>query len=231
MQHRFGPQTTEAYEALGLIDSHIGKLVETLEKTGLRENTSIIITADHGFVRVNKQIVGTAVVRKAGPLETDDGKQRVQIISEGGTAMLYLHAKQTKESDRRKMIELFKNHEGIDAVIEPKNFAKYGYPSPEKNPFMADLVLSAKDGYSFSGLEMVNETMIPTREEGIGSHGYLSTNPKMNALFVASGRGIAKGKKIGLVENINVAPTIAYLLGEQLPNVDGKVLKKILATP
>lgn len=230
-QHRFGPQTPEAYDALKSIDQHIGQLIDTLEKTGLRENTSVFIVADHGFERVDKQIVGTGILRKAGLLQTKEGKSRVQIISEGGTAMVYLHSKKTKNADRKKIIELFKTLEGVDEIIEPKDFAKYGYPSPKNNSQMADLVLSAKKTYAFSNLEMVQESIVPAREGGAGSHGYLSKNPKMNALFIASGRGIAKGKRIEVVENIDIAPTAAYLLGEDFPGAEGKILKQILATP
>ena len=231
MQHRYGPQSAEAYEALGLIDGHIGKLIDTLEKTSLRENTSVFIVADHGFERVKKHIVANAILRKADLLETADGKTRVQFISEGGTAMIYFRSAKTKEADRKRVISLFKKQEGIDQIIEPKDFGKYGYPLPENNAQMADLVLAAQSGYGFSSLEMVKEFIVPTRDEGAGSHGYLSTHPKMNALFIASGRGIAKGKKIGVVENIDIAPTAAYLLGENFPNTDGKLLKQILATP
>lgn len=228
-QHVFGPKTPEAYEVLGLIDQHIGKLLATLDESGLRERTSILIAADHGFVRIDKQIVAPAILRKAGLLETAPGKQRVQMITAGGSALIYLHSTSTKEEDRKKVMELFKRQEGVDRIIEPKDYAAYGYPSPEKNPHMADLVLSAREGYKFAGLDMVQETIIPTRNGGAGTHGYLSTNPKMNAMFIASGRGIAKGKTIGIVHNIDVAPTIAHLLGEKFPNADGKVMEQILA--
>jgi predicted AlkP superfamily pyrophosphatase or phosphodiesterase len=231
MQHRFGPQSPEAYDALGLIDGHIGKLIETLDNSGLRENTSVFIVADHGFERVKKQIVASTILRRAGLLETDDHKTRVQAIPEGGTLMVYFRSAQTREADRKTVMKLFKNQEGISQLIEPKDFAKYGYPSPGKNPQMADLVLAAKEDYAFSGLEMIKESVVPTREGGAGSHGYLSTISKMNALFIAAGRGIAKGKTIGLVENIDIAPTAAYLLGENFPNADGKVLKQILVNP
>jgi hypothetical protein len=50
----------------------------------------------------------------------------------------------------------------------------------------------------------------------------------MNAAFVASGAGVKKGAKIGLIENISVAPTIARLLKAEMPDVDGKVLTEIL---
>ena len=39
-------------------------------------------------------------------------------------------------------------------------------------------------------------------------HGYLSLLPKMNAVFIAWGPGIKPGAKLGLIENIDVAPTI-----------------------
>ncbi len=222
-QHRFGPQSPEGYEALGNADQHIGQIFETLEKSGLRETTSVFIVADHGFEHVTKNIVPSVILRKAGLAS------RVQMISEGGTAMLYLHSRETKNEDQKKVIALFKNHEGIEQILEPKDFAKHGYPSPEKNPQMADLVLAAKPGYGFSSLTAGNESIVPTRSGGSGSHGYLSTNPKMNALFIAVGRGIQKGKRIGVVENIDVAPTAAFLLGEKFPGADGRVLREILA--
>ncbi len=230
-QHRVGPQCPETYEALGLADQQIGKLLDTLDKNGLRERTSILIVADHGFVRVHKQIVGNVLLRKAMLLETTDKQARVQAISEGGSLMVYLHAKATKDADRKKVIEIFKNHEGVAEIIEPKDFAEYGYPSPEKNFQMADLVVAARDGYSFSGLMMGDQTIVPAREGGTGSHGFLSTNPKMNAIFIASGRGILKGKTIGIIDNIDIAPTAAYLLGQNFRSADGKVLKQILETP
>jgi predicted AlkP superfamily pyrophosphatase or phosphodiesterase len=230
-QHQLGPQCPEAYEALGLVDQHLGRLLATLDETALRERTSSLVTADHGFARSYKQVVGSAILSKAGLFETEDGKRRVQIISEGGTAMVYFHAKKTKDADRKKVIALFKHQEGVDRILQPKDYAKYGFPSPDKNPRMADLVLSAKDGYNFAGVETTGEPLIGTRKGGIGVHGYLSTNPKMNALFIASGRGIAKGKKIDFVKNIDVAPTVAYLLGQDFPGADGKVLKQILLAP
>jgi predicted AlkP superfamily pyrophosphatase or phosphodiesterase len=229
IQHQLGPQCPEAYEALGRIDQHIGDLLKTLDGIGLREKTSILITADHGFSRVHRLIVGATVLRKAGLLETADGKSRVQFVAGGGTAFIYLNSAATAQTDRKTVIELFAEHEGIDRIIEPRQFSKYGYPDPRKHHGMGDLVLVAKDGYGFSGLDMLRESVIPTRDGGIGVHGYLASNSKMNAIFVAAGPEIAHGKKIGLIDNVDVAPTVAHLLGERFKGTDGKVLKAILA--
>lgn len=61
-----------------------------------------------------------------------------------------------------------------------------------------------------------------------GHHGFLNRLPKMNATFIAWGRGIKPGARLGLIENIDVAPTIAAFLGQKLPGADGQILKQML---
>ncbi len=46
--------------------------------------------------------------------------------------------------------------------------------------------------------------------------------PMLRLLFIAWGRRIKPGIKLSVVNNIDVAPTIAALLGESLPSADGK---------
>ena len=56
-----------------------------------------------------------------------------------------------------------------------------------------------------------------------------ASNARMNALFIAAGRGIKSGRKTGIIDNLDVAPTIAHLLGTQLSGTDGKVITEILS--
>ena len=51
----------------------------------------------------------------------------------------------------------------------------------------------------------------------------------MNGVFVAWGRRVKPGVKLGLVDIIDVAPTIATIMGEALPGADGKVLREMLS--
>jgi len=92
-------------------------------------------------------------------------------------------------------------------------------------------VLVAKDGYAVSG-SAEGETFVTTNIEAkasLGSHGFISTLPKMNAICVLSGRGIRAGVKLTDVENIDLAPTIAKLLDIDRFAADGKVLSKALS--
>jgi predicted AlkP superfamily phosphohydrolase/phosphomutase len=51
----------------------------------------------------------------------------------------------------------------------------------------------------------------------------------MNGIFVAWGRGIKRGTKLGVVDILDVAPTIAAMFGTDLPGAEGKVLHQIFS--
>lgn len=229
--HQFGPQSEEGYKALAHADKNIGELMEAINDAGIRENTTLFIVSDHGFEAVTNVIKPNVAFRKAGLLDSSKSKNnfRAQSKSEGGTALVYLKSKTHREEDRAKVTALLKNEKGISKIIQPADFAKYGYPSPEINPQMGDLVLAAADGYSFSNEEDGDNvvTMARPNAERRGSHGFLAENPKMNAIFIVWGKNVPAGKKIGLTENVDLAPTTAYLLGEEFPNSEGKILKEI----
>ena len=72
--------------------------------------------------------------------------------------------------------------------------------------------------------------MIDAPQGSLGSHGYVATDPDLQALFIASGRGIRPGMVVDSVINLDVAPTAAALLGLEMPNPDGKVLTDFLTS-
>ena len=47
-------------------------------------------------------------------------------------------------------------------------------------------------------------------------------------VFVAAGAGVKPGTRLGVIENVDVAPTVARLLGVALPDADGEPLDEIL---
>jgi hypothetical protein len=56
----------------------------------------------------------------------------------------------------------------------------------------------------------------------------VNTDPELRAIFIASGRGIKPGVKLDTASNLDLAPTMARLLGLELKDVDGKVMEGIL---
>ena len=233
--HRYAAQSPAGYAAVALVDAQLKEVLQALRESGIEQRTTIFIVADHGFEKALKLMNPNVLFRKAGLLQTAATptgivKARAQIISEGGIAMVYLTDPATYEADAAQVRSLVKEQEGIAEIIGPDRFAELGLPDPKKNSQMADLILAAKPGYAFvnvaQGDEFITEVTLAAGNQG--HHGYLSTNPKMNAVFVAWGRGIKPGVKLGLVQNIDVAPTIAKLFDVELTDAQGKALVGIL---
>jgi predicted AlkP superfamily pyrophosphatase or phosphodiesterase len=234
VHHKYGAQSLAGYTAVAMADAQVRDVLVALDDAGIREKTTIFLVSDHGFESADKILQPNVLFRKAGLLKTAAAQTtlaKAQAISEGGIAMVYLTDASTKEQDRAKVLELLKDQEGLAEILLPEHFAEYGLPDPAKNSQMADLVLSAKPGYAF-GNSPFGDDFVAKAVPGVtnpGYHGYLSTNPKMNALFVVVGNRIKPGTKLGIVNNIDLAPTAAHLLGHTLENVDGKVMTEIIA--
>ncbi len=225
IQHRYGPSSPAAYTALAQADAQLGQVLRALESAGLRERTTMFVVSDHGFARPFNLINPNVILRKAGLLRPGP-RRHGQSVSEGGTAFVYLTEPTSTKEDQAKVMALLRGVEGIREIVEPSHYAALHLPVPASNPQMGDLLLVAKDGYAFSD-EFIEDEIITPLPVSLGSHGYLASVPQMDGVFVACGRHIKPGKKLGVVNNIDLAPTIAALFGEHLPNADGKVLREI----
>ena len=232
--HTFGPQTLGGYSAIAFADACVGRVLEAIDHAGIRDRTAVFVLADHGFTQTPKALKPNALLRQNGFLKAvRDGKvdeARVYVVPEGGAGLLYFNDPGLSPEERSRVRKLFEDREGIELVVEPKDFKKFGLPAPRANPQMADLVLFAKDGYGISGKADGDEFVVDGEAAGVskGNHGFNADNRKMDALFVAAGAGVRVGARIGEINNIDVAPTAAALLGFAMPGVDGQVLIDIL---
>ena len=116
-------------------------------------------------------------------------------------------------------------------MVLPDRYAELGLPHPREYPQSPDAVLVAKDGYGVSAAVEGDDLVASNTEAktALGSHGFVSSNSKMNALCVLSGQDIRQGAKLQGVENIDIAPTIARLLKIEGFEADGKPLSEALA--
>lgn len=230
--HKYGPQTSAGYTAVAFADTLVRDVVHAIDQAGIRKQTTILIVSDHGFMAIPKTLQPNVVLRQAGML-TVEGTQvataRAQVIPEGGIGMVYLTVPDKIAEDKQKVIEMFRDREGIAAILTPDEFEKHGLPHPKDYTQMADLILVAKDGYGINATATGDDDVI-TSEATLGTHGFLSTNPKMNATFIATGNGIQSGVTMDSMENIDVTPSIAKLLGVEL-KATGKPLTQILSNP
>jgi predicted AlkP superfamily pyrophosphatase or phosphodiesterase len=231
VQHRYGPGTLAATSAMAHLDGQVANIVLAVEQAGLASRTTFVIVSDHGFKTVRRQIMPNAAFLKAGLLEVTDGKatrSQVYLMSEGGTALVYPTVPDADGQLIARAKAALTGIEGIDTIVEPSDYSSYGLPSTAASDQMGALMLTARDGYSFSTAAH-GEVVADATEGSLGAHGYVSTDPELQALFIASGHGIKAGVTLDSMRTIDLAPTMARLLGLELKDVDGRVLTEILA--
>ena len=230
--HRFGPGSLASTAALALADRLVGEVLRAIEASGRRAQTTVIITTDHGFKKVDKYLYANVALKKAGLLSTA-GATIAQCDAfagtQGGIAFIYVTDPAKRAELVPKLKELFAATEGVAQVIDATVGAHaHGMPTPDENQGMGELILYPKPGYAFTGAATGDVIVGPAVNYG-GTHGYNSADPELDGIFLASGAGIKKGVKLDRVRNLDVAPTIAHLLGLSLPSADGKVMDAILA--
>jgi predicted AlkP superfamily pyrophosphatase or phosphodiesterase len=228
-EHLKGPKSPEAYEAVKTADRQIREVWEEL-KRDFPGNATLFIVSDHGFSPIKRMLLPNVLLRKAG-LVVSGGKKGsaggVQIVTQGGAAFLYV----LDEAHRSEVIEKIKKAldgmEGVTRIVSPENFKDFGVANPKEDPRAPDLILFAEEGCTF-GDTAAGELPFNDKPERKGSHGHDANLPDLHATFVAWGAGIKQGARLGEISNIDVAPTVAKLLGLTIPNPDGKVLKEAL---
>jgi predicted AlkP superfamily pyrophosphatase or phosphodiesterase len=234
IHHSLGAQTPAGYTANAYADACLRRIVEAIDEAGIRDKTTILVVADHGFITAPKAIKPNVLLRNEGLLKVTAGKigdARVHVVPEGGIGLIYCTEPGDAVADAKLAKQLFLGKEGVEDVLLPEDFAKYGLPHPREYSQAPDAVIVAKEGYSVSGSADGDDFVAPNTEArtSLGNHGFISTQKKMNATCVLAGNGVRQGVKLQDVENIDVAPTIAKLLGITNLQADGKPLDAALA--
>lgn len=228
--HRYGPANMASYTALAYADRLVGDLIQAVDESGLRDKTTFFITTDHGFKKVNKFVYPNVALKKAGYSRAFGNaitQAEVAAMTQGGLCFIYVLDPAKKAELLPKLKELFAATEGVDKVIDGNDGPTLGMPTPAENQGMGDLILYAKAGYAFNNGAAGDAVAAPSVDYG-GTHGYLNSDPELDGIFIASGKGIKKGLVLPRMANLDIAPTMARLLDIQLPQTDGRVLEEIL---
>jgi len=229
--HLFGPGSAEGNAALSYADELVGALVRTVERSGLRDRTTFIVTTDHGFKSITQLILPNVALKKAGLAQVSANAITTcdaAALAQGGICFVYVLDPGKKAGLLPKLKALFTRMEGVEHVLEGQEGPRLGMPSPAENPGMGDLILYPKSGYAFKSDAAGEAVIVPTVKYG-GTHGYMNSDPELDGFLIANGCGIKPGVSLERINMVDVAPTIADLLGISLPDTDGRVLSELLS--
>jgi predicted AlkP superfamily pyrophosphatase or phosphodiesterase len=228
--HEYGPMSPASFTAMAYLDDKVKQILDTLERTGLSKNATVMVVSDHGFRAIKYKIHANVLLREKGLVNEGPGAPTgdAWVVPDGGIAMVY-----TTNADRKAVLlpelrRIFTGRKGVDRVYGVEDFPSLGLPIPSVSDQAPDLVITAQSDYSFSG-DPGEEFVTPVATGG--THGFLNTDPKMQAIFIAWGDGIPKGVRLGSISNLDVAPTIAALLGFKMRQAKGHAIGLIFEAP
>ncbi len=228
--HTYGPGTLASTTAMAFLDSQVARLLEALERSGLADSTTVVVLADHGFRTARRTVNLNVALRNAGLIRGEGAARQVDAwtMPWGGAAGIYLTDRTARATLLPKIEAAVGGVEGLDRVVTGAELTALGLPDPVTSDQAPDLVVAVRDGYDV-GRADTGELVVDTDATHVGHHGALNTDPSMRALFLAWGRDVKPGVRLGDVRAIDVAPTIAEWLGVTLPTADGASLARALA--
>ena len=227
IQHQYGPLTPAAYASYAYADHCIARVVEAARAAGIVDRTTFFLLSDHGFATYTQTISPNVGLVSQGILHKQGSQYigRAWVKAEGGAASLYIRNPEDRAELLPKLKAYFSTLPGVAHVYTNQEARSIGLPAEADSDQAPQLYLVAAPGFAFSDDatgEMIRSN--PPR----GQHGYLNTMPDMQSLFLASGSAIRTGISLGPVSNLQVAPTIAKILGVSLPDAQQPPLDKIL---
>lgn len=215
--HAAGKDSDLVKQAVGLVDRAVGSIVEAVKRAGIKENTAIIVTGDHGFVDVHTALQPNIWLTEAGMMNNiKDGDWKAQFQPAGGSAFLYLKEKRDKETLHtiEKILRLLpESQKKLFRVIDRKELDKIG-----ADPNVA-VALAGKEGVVFG-----RAVEGPEVKHVKGSaHGFFPDFREIHTGFIGWGAGFKQGTSISFMGLEDIAPIVAELLDIPFKAPDGEL--------
>jgi len=204
--HRFGPDADETRRQLAGQDAELARLLAALDARGAWASTTLVVVSDHGMVALNERLDAQAPLRELGI--------QARVVAGGSFAHVFLEDKSQREEARAV----------LDAQAGVRAYASDALPPALRyaHPRRVGDVVALTDPPRFFGrpgtLRDAQFRFSRLLGRSRGGHGYdPARSPRMNGIFLALGRGVVTGARPGRVRAIDVAPTLAALLGIEPP--------------
>ena len=192
--HLYGPGTAMVGVSLSSQNAQIARLIDEMEKRGLFDSTTLIFVSDHGMAEARERLNLGRRLRRAG-LE-------VSLLGIGGFAIGVFREGAKSDANLARAVEIARNA-GLEAWPRADAPAAWHVGDPR----FGDFVVRAPIGTAIIGSAAPIE----------GFHGYAAEEPAMAGIFVARGRGVLVGARLGRVSSLAIAPTVLELLGLPVP--------------
>jgi predicted AlkP superfamily pyrophosphatase or phosphodiesterase len=203
--HQRGPDAAGVARALREQDAALAQLLAALDARRAWRETTLLLVSDHGMTAVSRALPLARLLADAGV--------SARIAGGGAVAQLFLADPAQRERAeallaRQTGIEVFRG-ESLPASLRLRHPARTG-----------DLVVVAHPGVALRESPRGERTLRWLASPfgwKRGMHGYAPEHPDMGGTLLALGRGVAPGARLPAQRMVDVAPTVARLLGIDPP--------------
>lgn len=225
-EHFEGIASPGACASLQRADRFIAGIRVAYKDAGIHDKTTFFIVSDHGFAPIHTGIDVREMLRQSGwdAAVGSSVQESANVRFAGGSVAVYLKnpadaATQARISGSLRSRVESKFRGMVRWLSEADAVRLGGFPG-------AAFALCASPGYAFTG--GATSTLMVRSQAFRGTHGYCPDEPMMLASFVASGAGIRPLGAVPVIRMVDIAPTIAALLGVELPEAEGNPIMGIL---
>ncbi len=218
VQHAEGPGTLAALAALEDTDHNLAIVVGAVEEAKLTNQTTLIVTGDHGFLQMHTELAINLPLVEAALVEHAPGgavRWQALIAPNRGLGSLYVKAGAPPDTlaKARKVLEQYASrYAGRFRILERAELDRYGADPG------AVLGVEPFPGYVLDARLSPPFAQAHARAAG---HGYRPDLPDMHTGLIVAGAKARRGSVLPETRTIDVAPTIAYLLGLELRAAEG----------
>ena len=226
-RHRYGVFGEKTRETLDIMDLWLGDVIAAMEEAGVYEQTNFIILSDHGQMNCTKGVRMNVLLQQGGfqQLGPNNVLYDWQAYSQSNGKSTTIHLRDNcnqKLYDRvHAYLQKLQAEEayGIERIWTKDELARtYGQGGPYS------FMIEGMDGVQF--LDAVSGDAV-TSLDLHGKHGYMPEKGPQ-PIFLAHGPAFKAGAVIENAKMVDVAPTLAAVMGQTMPEADGRVLTELL---
>lgn len=203
--HSHGVESDEVTEAIELVDSKIGYLLDELKRIGLYGNINILFTSDHGMASLSEE--KTIIIDDI--IDLDD----VYVRNWSSAGMI-----EPKEGKLDKVYNQLKQAEdAYDNVF--RVYLKEDIPERfrfKNHPRVPEILIEFDVPWT-----MTSRSNFESRGILAATHGWDPEMPEMHTVFFAYGPDFKNGEEISKVKMVDIYELMCHLLGLEPAENDG----------
>jgi len=226
-KHMYGTDSDEVKQVVTRMDARLGDIMQAVDEAGIKDDTVIMVLGDHGQFNVRYKVHLNNLLQEQGLIYEENGEMKWRAYFQCGGGSAYLHIQPGDDEAERLALDIVREYmkedtSGVEQLLTSAELDQlHAYPTTK-------YMLEAKRGYCFDE-SMDEPTIVDLDKIGVkyATHGYSPNHEGYRCNLVISGNAVKSGISIGDFEMVDIAPTMARILGIEFTHSDGRALDEI----